>query len=75
MQPLTALEREAYAKLQQRTVLIVGQRVPKDLARLRNLNQPDVFLSVAEGLVRRGLAVITRPDKRGPKVITLARSV
>lgn len=69
--PLTTLEAQALARLRRDKMLTVGQRLPADLVARHRLRQPDVMLSVAVGLQCRGLAFISRPDRRGPKILNL----
>lgn len=71
MEPLTTLERQALDRLRARGHLTVGQRVDRFSAHTRGLQSTDVFTPVARGLERRGLVKLSRPNPRGPLVMTL----
>lgn len=75
--PLTSSQQQAMALLKQRGQLTVGQKLDffvSDEAKRRGLRRTDVLRSVAIGLQKRGLVILTRPDRRGPMVMTLADS-
>lgn len=71
MNPLTENERKALLLAKQKGALTVGQTLIIHAAAPGNFSRPDIFSPVARGLERRGLALLTRPNRRGPLVMTL----
>ena len=67
---LTTLEKQALELCRERGQVRLGQRMDKQ-AVLRGMQQCEVFTPVAMGLHRRGLVDIFRPEKIGPKYMTL----
>lgn len=72
--PLTSSQQAAMALLRRCGSVTVGQR-PDPFSQKAIASGAfacnQVFLPVAKGLAKRGLVNLTRPDKRGPLVMTL----